>query len=271
MKQTSKLLLFIMILINGCVETQITENPYVQFYTDNLADLTQERLTKFRSRVIQTTTTETRIGSNNEDADIEKMREDGYYCFGFSSFSGSDIDLEQASSFGRHLKAAVVVVYPPKYLRTDSGITSYERPSFQNGTTSYFGSNGFYGNTNTNNYGTKTVYESYNVDRFGYVATYWVKMKPPILGVRVDELSADQRREIASNKGLIVNHVVRGSPGFEADIFKGDILMKINNVLLSSEDSFYDLLEKNQGKTIKLELIRNKKVVKKVIVLNKYP
>jgi hypothetical protein len=72
-------------------------------------------------------------------------------------------------------------------------------PTTQTTTTNVYGNtfgsggfNTFSGMANTTTYGTQTTYIPYNVDRFDYVATYWAKMKPGIVGVQMVNLSDEQ-------------------------------------------------------------------------------
>jgi len=49
-------------------------------------------------------------------------------------------------------------------------------------------------------------------------------MKPPIFGTHIKDLTPEIRQQIGSNKGMLVYAVIKGSPAFEADILKGDVL-----------------------------------------------
>ena len=52
----------------------------------------------------------------------------------------------------------------------------------------------------------------YSVDRYDYAATFWAKSKLLPLGVHVNDLTDDLRKQLGSNRGVVVNVVVKGSP-----------------------------------------------------------
>jgi len=88
----------------------------------------------------------------------------------------------------------------------------------------YGGYASYSGTAYTTTYGSKTTYIPYTVHRSDYLATYWIKMKPPIFGTHIKDLTPEIRQQIGSNKGMLVYAVIKGSPAFEADILKGDVL-----------------------------------------------
>jgi len=53
----------------------------------------------------------------------------------------------------------------------------------------------------TTSYGSKTTCILYTVDRSDYLASYWIKMKPPIFGTHIRDLTPEIIR---------VNYVVEG-------------------------------------------------------------
>ena len=50
------------------------------------------------------------------------------------------------------------------------------------------------------------------INRNRYIAIYYIKTKAPIFGVYILDLSLEVRQKIGSNKGVIVNVVVKDSP-----------------------------------------------------------
>jgi hypothetical protein len=221
----------------------------------------------------------------NPEADALKMVEDGYALIGYSSFIGRKFNENQAVDQARQLKASVVIVYS-KYFDTKSGIQPLVLPdvktSFSSGqTTAYgsvFGSGGYasgsanaYGTGTTTTFGTKTIYAPYSIDRFEQGATYWVKVKESILGALATDLPPELRQKIGSNKGVLVIAVGKGTPAFSADILKGDVIKKINNIEILDQKHYVVTIFKNANKKNNITLLRNGKEIVKEIHLNPTP
>lgn len=181
--------------------------------------------------------------------------------------------MDNALTQAKAVQAELVLVYS-KYTGTRSGVMPLTLPDTQTSTTtlsgSAYGSGGygsFYGTANTTTYGSKTMYMPYSVDRYDCLATYWIKMKPPIFGVYVRDLTPEIRQSIGSNKGLLVNAVVKNSPAFRADILKGDILRKIGDVELYDPASFREIVAKFAGQKVMVDILRDGKELQKEIQL----
>ena len=80
--------------------------------------------------------------------------------------------------------------------------------------------------------------------------------KPLSLGVRVRDLSDDLRRKIGSNRGVVVTVVFKGSPAFNADIMRGDIITRINYEVVADRQSFDGILGRYAGQGIVLQTFR---------------
>lgn len=258
------LLLVISFVLTGCA------NPFVKFYQDSTGGID---LTKAPSVVLPTGEPKLFQGSNPE-IDHQHMLEDGYNFIGFSSFNGGNVNVSDALTQAKAIYAEIVLTYS-KYTDTRSGVAPLMLPDTRTSTTtlsgSTYGSGGygsFYGSANTTTYGTQTTYIPYSIDRYDYLATYWIKMKPLILGVRAQDLTPEIRQSIGSNKGVLVNAVVKNSPAFRADILKGDILRKINEVELYDAKSFHNMIENFAGQKVVVEILRDGKEIQKEIQLD---
>lgn len=262
--------LYIFILVATAISS-CASNPYKEFYFDQAGGVDL----KNDIRVAKVSTSPELIYGTNVEKDSLAMAEKGYMRVGYSSFNAANIDqrlaLEQAKAIGAH----VVVIYS-QYTKTESGVMPITTPTTQTSHTSVnataFGNNGRWATANANGttttYGTQTQYVPYSVDRYDHFAEYWVKSKPPVFGVYVKDLSADKRRDLASNKGVEITAVIMGSPAFKADILIGDVIRKIGPHEIYSQKEFNEVMPQMQGKKASIVLIRNGKTITKEIRFN---
>lgn len=142
------------------------------------------------------------------------------------------------------------------------------------------GGQNFYGNINGNNFsgntsgysysGTSTTYGSKTTNIPFHIETYTVacaffvpKKTKPIWGVYFDDLTAEERKLIGTNKALKITAVMRGGAFFNADIFRGDVILKINDKPVYSHETLKDIIKKS--KVLNLELFRKGKIIKKTV------
>jgi S1-C subfamily serine protease len=111
----------------------------------------------------------------------------------------------------------------------------------------------------------------YSVPRFNYLATYWVKHKPSLLGLLVNDLNDEQREQLNSNKGIAVLTVIKDSPAYRADFFICVILIKIGDIDLYDVKSFQSALQKYEGQKVNIIFMRDGKEIEKEIQLNSKP
>jgi len=207
-------------------------------------------------------------------ADYIRMSEDGFELIGYSSFNASAQKEKGAIRQARKVHASIVLLYVT-YTNTVSGVRPLMLPDNQSSTTSLYGnaygpggSTTFSGTAHTTTQGSQIAYMPYSVNLYDYMATYWVKMKPPIFGVIVEDLSTETRRKIGSNKGQYVIGVIKNSPAFRADILRGDILRKIGDVEVSDRESFIDAITRGAGQTVHVLIYRDGEEIEKDVTLN---
>jgi len=198
------------------------------------------------------------IMTDDRNKEEKTIFEQGYLPIGVSRWEGPqvnpDLALEQAKMVG-----AEIVAVEAKYLRTQSGAMPLRLPSTTHSTTN-FNVGGQYGTASTSTSGTQTQYIPYNVDRFNYVASFWIKRKAqPVFGVIVANLELDDKRVIDRNKGVKVTAMVRNSPAFDAGIFEEDIVIRINSDEISDKDNFVAVIKKYAGQKVEIALFRNGK------------
>lgn len=252
-------------LINGCASL------YSVYYVDSTDGKDVNKL----SVVVPAEGDPLLIKGDKQEEDSVRMLEDGYAMVGYSSFNAGKVPESGAIAQAKKVHASVVLVYV-NYTNTESGSMPLTLPDTQRSQTSVYGNaygtGGGYatysGNAYTTTSGTKTTYIPYNVRQYDYIATYWVKLKPPIFGAYLAELTTELRQEIGSNKGMLINAVVKDSPAFQADIIRGDILRQIGDIQIYSQDTFEEALERHKGQVVTTLIYRNGTEIKKNVALN---
>lgn len=260
------LIVVITLLLSGCAS-----NPYAKFYQDRTgnADL------KKSPRVVLPTGNPTVYSGGDLDADYIRLLEDGYGLVGIATFRASgEVKKDDAISQAKKVHASVVLLYS-KYIDTVSGSYLWETPDTQRSTTSLSGNvmgpGGtirYSGREDTTTQGTKTTTIPYSYDRNDYFASFWIKLKPPLLGTSTRDLSDDLKQKIGSNKGVVVFAIVKGSPAFRADILKGDVIKRVGDVEILDRKTYNNALSQYAGKKVAVKFLRGGKEFTKEIVLN---
>ncbi len=248
----------LLLVVSGCA------NPYAQFYTDYTGGVNVLEDQRF---IVGTDEPRLLQGSTIEQ-DEQRMLEDGYVLLGVSSFNGAEEDQRAAIQQAKKVHADRVIAYC-QYRNTVSGSMPFTTPDIE--TTHHSGSiygsgysASYFGSSTT--YGSKTTYIPYSVDRYDYLATFWIRANVR-LGIHGRDLTPEERKSLGTNKGMCIAIVVRGSPAFESDLLPGDIMRKFNEVEIIDHDHFFNLLDSCQGRTIRLEILRQGKTILKEIKL----
>jgi len=269
-------LLVLVILVSGCA------TPFAKYYHDNLRGVD---IAQMPSLIIDSGAPSLEMGSVPED-DNQRMFENGYASVGYSHFNAGEMGTKGAITQAKKVKASVVLFYR-NYTNTVSGtipltlpdnktITTYGSGSGNHsgnvygysGSAMYSGRSTYSGSSTSTIYGTKTTYIPYSRNRYDYLATYWVKQKPLTLGVSCDNLSPVIKKEIGSNKGVIILAVVRDAPAYHADILQGDVIKKINDIEITDTLKFLELLAKYKGEKVTFAIIRDGQEMIKEVKLN---
>lgn len=247
-------------VLTGCA------NPYTQFYTELMPE-------PYPPGVEPLVGEPEVIAGSDIGKDEVRMHEDGYLLVGYSGFTASDATDAQAAQQARMVNASKVIVYS-EYQSTKTGVAPLTLPTTNYSTTNYSGNvygGGSYATYNgtgtTTTYGQQTTYIPYSVDTYEHFASYWSKNTKFRLGVYVDDLSADERALIQSNTGVKVTAVVKKTPAFYAEIFRGDILKTIAGKVLADTEDLPVVVDRNLGKEVKIEILRNGKLIEKSVQL----
>jgi S1-C subfamily serine protease len=134
--------------------------------------------------------------------------------------------------------------------------------TYSSGTVYGPGVSAFYSGT-SQTYSTSSVVTSipYSVPRFDYGATYWVKIKPPILRVRVVDVPSEKSQELGRSAGALVDLVMFDSPARAANIIRGDIIIRLDETQVTGAQQFIGALQRYAGQQVPIELIRDGRVM----------
>jgi DNA-directed RNA polymerase subunit RPC12/RpoP len=242
-------------VISGCA------NPYSKFYQDCTGGQYWDE-----SRII-TSTGEPKLRQGINPKDYEKnMLEDGYCLIGRSCFNSDvgSVNHFEAVEQAKKIHADTVIVYD-NYTHTVSGVRPLVVPDMRTGTayhsgTIYDSGGGFAnysGSSQITTYGSSTTYVPYKVDRYDCFATYWVKVKPPRLGIYSKDLTDELRKKVGSNKGIYITVVVKDSPAFNSDLLAGDVIRRVNGIEVIDQDHYLKWLNETHPSAIDFEIFRN--------------
>lgn len=244
-------------LLCGCA------NPYTQFYTDQV----EGRSIRELPMLVTHDGDPQLYATADHERDGRALFENGYVLIGYSTFNAGPVDSDQAIRHAKKVGAALVLLQS-QYTNTLMGTIPYtvQNPS-QTVTTYHSGSvygsggyGGYSGTSTTTVPGGYTTHQiPYAINRYDYAATFWAKAKPLPLGVQVNDLTDDLRKQIGRNRGVVINVVVKGSPAFNADMMRGDIITKINDEIVSDAQSFGMTVARYAGQEVILQTYRDGK------------
>lgn len=232
--------------------TPLDDNPYTQSFTSrNRASIglqPEAGAPKMYRGVLET-------------ADYQRMLENGYDMLGYSRFEANTVAPELAVDQARALKADVVLVYSKTIGNVPASVQIQQmrdraRQKVQADKASKDKAVG------------EVIAQAEDQQRFAYLATYWAKLAPPLIGVHITSLlEQDRKNEV----GLNVLAVVKKSPADKAAIAHGDVLLKIGDVDLNKPELLSKAAQRYAGQTVELSYLRNKQPRKTLITLNKLP
>ena len=111
------------------------------------------------------------------------------------------------------------------------------------------------------------VYTNKAAARTECLANYWIKMKPPVFGVHVQDLTTELRINNGTKKGVYVLAVVKDSPASRAGIVRGDIVRKIGDIEVNEAATLRDTVGKLAGQKVTVEVWRAHQELQKEVQL----
>ncbi|MCY1257596.1 peptidase Do [compost metagenome] len=85
------------------------------------------------------------------------------------------------------------------------------------------------------------------------------------------DLTPQQRASLQTNKGVTVNAIQKGTPAYDADLLKGDVLKSIGGLDVTDVRGMQQLLQKFAGQEVKIDFLRDGKLLSKQVRLNPAP
>ena len=255
---------------SGC-----TTNNFEKFYIDKL----QGKSVKELPGVAVTTESPKLYTTADTAKEIPAMVANGFVLVGYSAFNAGPQDnggaIRQADKVG-----AAVVILQSKYTHTVSGSVPYtvsnpHQTVITNTSGSIYGPSGyssFSGTSISSVPGGYSTYQiPYTVNRSDYIATYWVKRKPPVFGAVVGPMPDDLRKSLGTNRGVLVTAIINGTPAFHADILTGDAILEIDGNRCDDPTGFINSVTKCAGKKVAIRLNRSGKEMSISVQLNEMP
>lgn len=244
--------------VGGCV------NPYKNNFNSTL-----ERFPSFLENRLAPKASKPRLIQSDDIAkDNWKQFENGYIMVGYSKFDGPTEDFDLALSQAKAIGADLVLVQRRFDKTMTETVTFTEFPPDEtttiNESADVIGSKGNIQRVEKRtdvrtSRGPETVYVPKSVDYFEHSATYWRKLDRPVFGGFVQDLSDEQKQKLETNHGLVIKAVMVDSPAHQADILKGDIILKVDGNQPPSVRKFYEDLNAKAGQDVELTILRGEK------------
>lgn len=210
-------------------------NPFAQNYrqqnTNNLKSLQPNPDTKIYI-------------SNHKDDDNISMLENGYDMIGSSGFSATDAPSDLALAHGKAIQADTVLFYR-KYESAGTASSKLQliKEAAKKG-----------GEIDPNDL-------EEGPTQYRYYASYWAKLPPPSLGVHIIKLqskvSTDGTDVIRDEPGLKLIAVIKNSPAAKAGLVRGDVMLKLGDVVLSNADDLFAAVKRYSGQAVTVKLQRD--------------
>lgn len=257
-------------LVSGCAS-----NGYKKFYQPSNG-ATPEAIAALRAGPAPEAPTLERRGEPQDWSEFWKSYERrGFGHIGSSSFTTTGtFDAKAALAQGREVEADLVVLLPPKDRGTSTGAVTTFIPTttsaVTNSNATAYGMGGTvsaFGSSRTTVYGSTPITTPVTYNHTGYFAAYFVKQKPRRLGYSVRELTPVERKQLGSNKGVVIEVVVGDSPFFRADVLEGDIMLAVNGAPVFGKEGADEAVSQalKGGGPIEFTLVRDgKELVKSV-------
>jgi len=210
-------LIFILFLA-GCSTSpkKPPPNPFIEYYEQQY------------DGVLPPTITVETYSSENYDQEnfIDQLYTEGYQTIGCSSWTGRKRNVDNAVAFAQEI-GATYVIYLYKFITNDARIIYLGDRPIPVGGDKYENNACFLIN--------KNIYKN-------------------VWGIFTETLTAAEKTNYQTNRGLVVRRVVNKSPAFDANIIPGDIILKIDDFEMINYDDL-NKVDKNKTDNV-LKIIR---------------
>jgi hypothetical protein len=178
--------------------------------------------------------------------DYQRMLENGYDMLGYSEFlAGEDIPPTLLEQHAKNVRADVALVYTRHAGEVPASVEIQQlREQAKRGES-------------------PDLAQAESKDTYNYYASYWAKLRPPLLGVHVMGPAEDSETD-----GLAVIAVINDSPADKAGIQHGDVLKRLGDVTLKSPSALTQAARRYAGQKAEVDVQRGQKVLHIPVQLN---
>lgn len=193
--------------------------------------------------------------SNHKEDDNISMLEKGYDLIGTSGFAAFEASPDLALQHAKSIQADRVLVYR-KYESAKTASSKFQliKEAAKKGA-----------EIDPNDLEDEPT-------QYQYFASYWAKLPTPSFGVHVIKLKQGSSNEPDASAvelpGLKVIAVIQESPAAVSNLQRGDTLLKMGEVSLTSAEDLFRAVKQYAGKTIPVGLQRNGQVAEVLVTLN---
>lgn len=234
-----------MIALMGVLPMQVQaaedENPYAVSYTPR----------ELRAKIVPAETDEPQIykGSDDKEADYQRMLEKGFDMIGSASFEAGNVPPEKLIEHAKSVNAQLVLVSTRRSgdLPASVKIDRLRQQARER---------------NTDTVDPEALNEGTSV-RYAYYASYWVKLAPPLIGLHVRGPGKDDKE-----KGLTVLAVINGSPAEKAALQELDLIKRLGDEVLDNPEALSKAAQRYAGQTVEVEYMRHGDIMIVPLTLN---
>lgn len=218
------------------------------------------------------------IRGGDPEERAKELIENGYVCVGISSFTWSQFPTDEEILVACKRARAEIAAYTSKYSHTQSGTRGV--PTYQMGQTYTANTQGTVGyrsvpysqTTTVSSPGTWGVaYVPYESRVYEHFIGYWRRAKPRAFGAFFADSDETFRKKIGRNVGVTIKAVMKDAPAYKADLFSGDVIMSVNEKVVTNVASIQAELISLAGQTVKMVIMRDDKELTKEVQLNPQP
>lgn len=203
---------------------------------------------------------ETVPSTGDLDADLEAMWRKGFALVGYSSFKSDNSKTSDAVRFGKKIGARFVILQTQLASSRTAAIpwtTPTTSTTNSSGTATVYSNRGSatgtYSGTSTT-YGSQTTIIPFTINTFDKAALYFKEFPRSGSGISPRELNNEEISTLETRRGFVVLYVRDGSPAYNADILRGDIVTHLNDKPFEISDWSSALVGENP---LKLTIVRN--------------
>lgn len=221
------------------------------------------------SRTVAATNSPRVMTSKDIDGDAEDLSGRGFVLAGYAGVSGGRLPLDTIRKKALSAGAELVLIHAKDAgTETDyQSVTAYNR----GGTSVGFRTSQVSGNVageslSLSSSGTAIVSDPgstqtelvpYSQRRFETQLLFWRKLQSNSLGLILDFLPAAERQRLSRNTGAYVVAVEDETPGFFANIVRGDIIVAVDGAEVRTPNEFNALVDQQSAASFRVRVLRN--------------